>query len=218
MIHTQIEPHQRTEFFSKGKLRNLRKKEFLFHQNGESTGLWILHRGRVKIIRTNEAGKALITRVAFAGELVGYRAFLAEEPYAASAQAMENSQCSFIPGDYFKAFLRKHQHLSYYLLTKLARMLGEAETNTERIAHEDARSRVAHTLVDLACTHERYRIPGTDRCTIQILRRDLAELTGLTVETTVRVIKSMEQDGMIEISGKDIYLRKSLSHRFIQKA
>ncbi len=217
VLHDQIEAGQLAEFVSHGQTRRLKKKKYLFHQNENPAGLWVLRQGRVKIIRSNEMGKSLITRVVFSGELVGYRALLAEEPYAASAQAMDDCQCTFIDGVYFKSFLRMHEHLSFYLLMKLARLLGEAENNTERIAHQDARSRVTHNLVQLACTNKRYRIPGSNRRTIQILRRDLAELTGLTVETTVRVIKSMEQDGLIEISGKNIRLRKSMSHHYIQR-
>ena len=57
---------------------------------------------------------------------MGYRSLLCDEPFGATAEAMEDAEITFLPAETFNHLLEADPKLSYAMLQKIAYELGEA--------------------------------------------------------------------------------------------
>lgn len=157
----------------------------------------------------NEDGREFVQGYFTEGQSFGEPPFFNRVPYPASAAAVTDAEvwrCPYAPfmnllRDHFEVHLGITQALSGRLLYK-AMMLSE-------IAVEEADHRLK-TLIEYFARNtddvkqgEPYRVPFT--------RQQLADMTGLRVETVIRSIKSMEQQRLLLIDegGKIIWNRKN---------
>src|SRR5689334_4244261 len=73
-----------------------RRKQVLFYEGQNPSGLYCVNSGKVKLYKTGADGRSLIVRMAEAGDLVGYRALFSDEPYHATAEMIEEGDVCFV--------------------------------------------------------------------------------------------------------------------------
>ena len=184
-------------------LFELKKGEFLFREGETARGIWIICNGVVKMYRqTAVEGKPLITRISRSGELMGYRSFFADQPYQGNAEAMVKTTASHLDRNYVHNLIFRNGPLALLLLQKFARDLGRAEVVATNMAYRGAKDRVVDVIYDLHMNTPNAEVD--DHWAFNIRRQDLAELAGLTIETTVRVLKELEKDGLLVIDRHQI--------------
>ena len=185
----------------------LKKNEVLFREGDEPHGIWTICQGQIKLCKQSPVdGKPFISRIARSGELLGYRAFFAEEPFQGTAQAMMPTCVSFFDRSLINSLVIQNGTAVLSLLQKLACDLGNAEYIATNIAYGGAQKRVVDVLLELQ-RERRGSSPSALDWGVQIRREDLAQLAGFTVETTVRALKKLERKGVVEMAGRQIRLR-----------
>lgn len=180
-----------------------RSGETVFYEGETPTGVYVVCTGKVKINKASRTGQQLLMRIESPGDLVGHISTLAEWPYAGSAEAMEESVVSMVDQDSLRKFLSKHPKAALALLREVARDVRRGEAKARDIAFKPARGRLAGTLV-------RMMTPAANKkakpMVSNLKRRELAEMAGLTIETTVRLLKDFEGSDLIQRKAKDIVL------------
>jgi CRP-like cAMP-binding protein len=118
-------------------------------------------------------------------------------PYPASAVAVVDSEVWKCPHDEFVNLLRDNFEIHLHLTEVLSGRLIYKSIMLTEIAVEEAEHRLT-TLIEYfrrdepkAKLGEPFRVPFT--------RQQLADMTGLRVETVIRSIKSMEQKGLLRL-------------------
>lgn len=190
-----------------------RAGEAVLYEGDKPRALFVVCTGKVKVYKSSRTGQQLVTRVESPGDLLGHRAMLAEDSYSGTAEAMEESVVSQVDGEAFRDFLMKHPRAALALLKALALDVRRGEDKARDIAFKPARSRLASTLLDLGRSiKNKLSVTG-------VKRKDLAEMSGLTIETTVRLLKDFEKRSLLKKAGKDLILidepnLRSISERF----
>lgn len=180
---------------------NFSAGEVVFHEGTQPLGVYVVCTGKVKIAKSSRQGQELITRIESPGDLLGHVTLLAKEgPYSSTAVTMQPSIVSMVDERTFSNFLMKFPYASLGLLRALAQDVRRGENKARDIAYKPARGRLADTLL-------RLMRPGKPHAAVSgSKRRDLADMSGLTVETVVRAIKSFEEKGLVRKRGKDILI------------
>ncbi len=175
--------------------------EIIFHEGTTPMGVYVVCTGKVKVYKSSRSGQQLITRIEQPGDLLGHITLLDRTgPYMASAEAMEPSVVSLIDEESFTHFLTKYPNASLALLRALAHDVRMADNKTRDVAFKSARARLADVLL-------RLKKPGKTHSVVAgFKRRDLSELAGLSIETTVRLLKDFEERGLLAKKGKDVVL------------
>jgi len=177
--------------------------ETIFYEGEKATNVYIVCTGKVKIYKSSRTGQQLLTRIESPGDLLGHISLLSAWPYAGSAEAMQESVISMIDKSELEKFLLKHPHGALALLRELSKDVRRGEAKARDIAFKPARSRLAGTLV-------RMMTPATGKRSRPVVeslkRKELAEMAGLTIETTVRLLKDFETRGLVQRNGKDILI------------
>ncbi|MEJ2085615.1 MAG: Crp/Fnr family transcriptional regulator [Acidobacteriota bacterium] len=167
--------------------------EVLFFQGDPSKFFFSIVSGRVKIFKTTRSGKDIILGIFSAGDPVGTVAVFKEIPYPASAQALEASVCISITRDDLYRLLEDHPSVARGLLLGLTQRLVEhinriGELTGSRVEHRLARL-VLRLAKDLGRIEE-----GKTFIPLVLTRQELADLTGTTVETCIRIMSRWEKE------------------------
>ena len=178
-----------------------KRGEVVFHEGSTPQGLYVVCTGKVKVYKSSRTGQQLTTRVESPGDLLGHVTLLADEgPYTGTGEALEPSVVSMIDTRTFYNFLAKYPHASHALMRELAKDVRRGENKARDIAFKPARGRLADTLIRMMAPKKPFPIVAG------IKRRDLAEMAGLTIETTVRLLKDFEEREVLRKKDKDLVI------------
>src|SRR5215813_14215898 len=163
-----------------------RAREYVFMEGDAADWLWLVHSGRIKIVRHSHTGRDVVLELLGPGEVFGGVAVLERREYPASAQATEPSVVLRIPREPLIALSERHPSLIREMALMMGRRLRGAHDSMTSLATDPVEARLAAALVRLA---EREGEPGRGGITLPALtRQNLADMTGTTVETTIRVV------------------------------
>jgi CRP-like cAMP-binding protein len=152
--------------------------------------------GKVKMVSYNEQGREFVQGLFTEGQSFGEPPFFNDLPYPAAAVAVEASTVWKCGRQEFLRLLAEHPAIHLALTKVLSGRLIYKSMMLAEIAVEEAEHRLA-TLIEYfrkstePAAGGPYRVPFT--------RQQLADMTGLRVETVVRSIKAMEHNGVLEI-------------------
>lgn len=179
--------------------------ETIFYEGENPTSAYIVCTGKVKIYKSSRTGQQLLTRIESPGDLLGHISLFSNWPYAGSAETMTESVVSMIDKAELDKFLLKHPNASVALLHEISRDVRRGEAKARDIAFKPARSRLAGTLVRMMTP----AIAGKRSRNIveSLKRKELAEMAGLTIETTVRLLKDFETRDLVQRDGKNILIK-----------
>lgn len=190
-------------------LRHCQRKDFkakapILKQGEQSDSLYLILDGSVsvQVEDASDPGHMLVVAYLNPGDFVGEMGLFDEEPPTRSAMVVAKTQCEVA----MISYERFHQIRGQYpdILFAVARQLGVRLRQTTRklsdLAFVDVSGRIAHTLLDLCKQPDAMTHP--DGMQIKITRQELGKIVGCSREMAGRVLKSLEQDGLVAVSGK----------------
>ncbi|MBI3509833.1 MAG: Crp/Fnr family transcriptional regulator [Bacteroidetes bacterium] len=186
------------------KEKNILKNELLFSEGNSPSGVHVLIKGKVKLFTTDVQGREQIIHLARPGDIMGYRAVLGNDSYSCSASALEDSLVTIIPRETFFLLLEQNAAFSHSIIKLLTAELRHAEHHLAGMARKPVKARLADAVLHLAETYG-YEEDGST-LPVSLTREEIAGLVGTATETTIRILKSMEEEGLLATSGRKIRL------------
>lgn len=185
------------------RTKKLTKGEMLFRQGDTATFYFQVLRGEIKMNNYNEDGKEFLQGIFSEGDSFGEPPLLIGEKYPANAEALTNVELLALPKDSFFEMQRKHPETAIAVSQRLAARLYYKSIMASEIASHDPEHRLLKLIdyfkvhVDPVALNEKYYVRFT--------RQQLADLTGLRVETVIRAIKMLEKKGELFIDKRKVY-------------
>ena len=171
----------------------------IYHAGDTSDGLYIVHKGRVKIYRLSETGKEQLVRILGPGDFTGDLSLFTESVHEAYAEAMEPVELCVMSRDDFQQFILKYPAISLKVLSEFSKRLAKTEKQAANIAMETVETRIAMYLAEVADETMSKTI------TLPMSRKDLASHLGTTPETVSRKLADFEDNGWIKpFNNRDI--------------
>lgn len=194
---------------------HLKRHRTLFYEGDQVKGLHCIRQGKLKLFKTLNDGSMQILRLAKESDLIGYRGLLGNGKYIATAEVIEDAVICFIPKE--KIFELIHQNLSFSLglMSKIALDISEAEERSVNFLHKSSRERIAEALLLLEQT---FGTTPDGFINISLTREEIAGYTGMAVETTIRILYAMVEEGLLELHKKRIRLKEKEKLLEISKA
>ena len=169
----------------------------LFTTGEECRGLYMIESGRVRIYRTDPAGREQVLHVEGPGRTVAELPIFDGGPYPASAVTIEECELVFLPRAAFEFLYRNQPDIAHAIIRALGRRLRQLVHLTETLAFRDVAARLAMLLVGYA---ERAGIETASGVEIEIDRtqEELAHEIGTARESVSRAMKQLRRKGLIE--------------------
>ncbi len=196
-----------------GRVREFAANEIVLDEGRDADFLPVIVSGRVKMVRYPSVGKEVIVSIFGEGEMFAVPPVFDGEPYPSSAIAMEDSRLLMIERSEFFRLLRESTKFSFAVIGWMCEMLREKTSTINNLSLASPDQRVGNVLLRLA---ENRRETDGAPVVIRLRRQDIAEMAGLTTETTIRAAKRLEDRELIKIvRGKIIVESTDVLRRFL---
>ncbi len=175
--------------------------EIVFSEGDDATFLPTVGSGMVKMVRYPELGKEVIVGTFGAGEIFAIPPALDGKSFPATAVAMEDSELLIMPRNEFKALMDRSPKFSAVILEQMCGILRQKADTVRILATPSAEQRIAGILLGIVGD-----MNGNGPVRIDHRRQDIADMAGLTIETTIRSIRRMSSRDMFRIVRGKIYI------------
>jgi CRP-like cAMP-binding protein len=192
--------------------------QVVFYEGTPALAVYCLICGGIKLQKAGSGREQHVIRILSAGDIMGYRPVLADEPYAATAVAFETTAICTIPRADFIDLMRRSPELSLELLRRLSRELRISEDQMLSQAHETVLQRTARVLQFLL-VQSGGRKGDDERIGIPLRRMEIAQMVGTSPETLSRTLRKMGDRGIIKVTrgGIEVQNTEALKAFFRQR-
>jgi CRP-like cAMP-binding protein len=178
-------------------------------QEEPGDSLFVLLRGRVKVVLYGESGREVILAVfRKVGDFFGEMSLIDDEPRSATVIAAERSRLLVLSRGEFRSHLASHPSTALRVLTELSRRLRRADEVIGSLALLDVYGRLAGKLRELAAEQGEEREDGI-LVRVRPTQSELAAMIGTSRETVSRALSDLARRGFLESSGKKLLLRRA---------
>jgi CRP-like cAMP-binding protein len=194
-IFSRLSPTDRKTIAEVARVRTFGKGDTIFEQDSPSD-FYAITSGRVKIFKMMPNGKDVILEVFGPGDPLGAVAAYMERPFPASASALEDTTCVVIPRPAFFRLLEANPSLVRGLLLGLTTRLVELTNRLAELTGGRIEPRFARLFLKLATEMGRADRGGTF-IPLGLSRQELADMTGTTIETCIRIMSRWNKDDVV---------------------
>ncbi len=182
------------------------KNEIIFIENDAYKGFYIALKGRVKVYKTSTAGKEVILHIIKPPQPFADVPLFEGGNYPANAQAIDECLLLFIPKNEFIELIKNNHDISLKIIAGFAKRLREMSKKIEYITLKEVSDRLAKYLIDEINQN------GTIKLTepfvkLSISKANVASIIGTITETLSRSLKKLQDDKVIRVDGKKIFIR-----------
>ncbi len=168
--------------------------QVLFTEGSAADSVWAVAEGGVHIVKSVPAGREIILEVVAPGELFGAVVAIENRPYPASAVAASDGVVWRLPAALARESCQRYPSLRGAILGHVAERLRSAHERLRSVALERVEQRLARALLTLASKIGIHETGGT---VVKVTRQELADMTGTTVETAIRVTGRWQSLGVV---------------------
>jgi CRP-like cAMP-binding protein len=190
--------------------RQVSKDAHIVTQSEPGDALFIIAKGRVKVVIFGDNGREVILTLLKAGEFFGEMSLLDHLPRSANVIASEDSTVLVLKREQFVEHIQKSPTTALNVMSELSRRLRRADEIIGNLATLDVYGRVAHIMIDLAKKDGEEVDEGIlirERPTQQ----DIASMIGTSRETVSRVLSEFQRRGFVEMRGREILLSRKFA-------
>lgn len=190
------------KLYEKSKIKlNYKKGETICKQGSFASHIIFLKKGLSKIYLEGKS-KNLILKIAPPGNLIGLPCIHeGNNLFLYSASTYIDSEVELIDIELFKQFILTNPKFAFRVINVLNENTVQTYGRFHCFTNKQMHGRMADILLCLA-----QRIFKENAFNLPLTRGDLAELTGMSTESVIRVMKDFKDDGLIATEGKDIEL------------
>lgn len=180
----------------------LQKGHVLFCEDDYANFYYQVVEGKIKMCNTNEDGKEFIQGIFEAGASFGEPPLFDAGTYPASALADEDSTIIRLRKENFLQLLKENFDIHFCFTQTLARRLRFKSLISKEISSYGPLHRVSTLLKEYKKNHG---IQSSELFKIDLTRQQIADMTGLRVETVIRSIRQMQEKGELKIEKGKVY-------------
>ena len=183
---------------------NHKKNDIIYNQATPISKVYLVSKGKVKVVYYTEEGNEIIKAILTKGELFGEKALLGDQAQNEQAIALtDNTQLCPLSLDKMYELMRDNGRFSLEISKIISFRLKKTERRLERLLFKDAKTRLLEFIQDLV---EEQAASTKDAVEINhfYTQNDIANLIGTSRETVTKLLNQFKQEGILEYSRRTI--------------
>lgn len=184
-----------------GIAKRYEKGEFIYQEGSIPNHFFQVIEGAVRVYSTNVEGKELTHYYVGPGDTFGESQVLTGKPYTCIAQAKSATVIIKINKENFLNILRDFPEIMYDLLFTFAGKIYEGTCSAKMLIGHTPEERIIQFLdknKDISKGNKEKKI-------VPYTRQQIADFTGLRVETVIRTLIKMSDEGTVDIINRKVY-------------
>ncbi|MCG8379843.1 MAG: cAMP-activated global transcriptional regulator CRP [Proteobacteria bacterium] len=180
-------------------------KQLIIKEGEPSNDLYYIVSGSVTVMIEDSKGHEIVLAYLNSGEFFGEIGLFDNGRHrTAFVRAKSKSEIAKINYEKLKTLHNIFPDLLFSIASQMAIRLRRTSRKVSDLAFTDVKGRVARTLLDLCKEPDAMTHP--DGMQIRITRQELGRIVGCSREMVGRVLKSLEEDHLISVSGKTMVI------------
>jgi CRP/FNR family transcriptional regulator, cyclic AMP receptor protein len=185
-----------------GAYKKCAANEIIFQEGTQAQFYYQLVSGCVRWVNINDEGKEFLQVMIEPGECFGELPLFDGEPFAATAIADTDSMIIRLHQPTFHQLLKENPeiHLAF------SKLLSQRLRFKFLILREMANHNPEHSISTLLSYFKQTKKNICTKCNqVKLTRQQIANMTGLRVETVIRTIKTLQSKGQLHITKGKVY-------------
>jgi CRP-like cAMP-binding protein len=177
------------------------KSEVIFNENEIANFYYQIIDGGVRMFNSNEEGKEFTQGIFCNGDSFGEPPLFIDDVYPSTAIIIQDSTIVKLSKEKFLRILDEYPTIQKSFLTLFARKIHTKANTSKEIINQKPEFRIIAFL-----NHFKKKSNNcNDKILIPYTRQEIANFTGLRVETVIRVFSKMNECNKVEIINHKIY-------------
>ncbi|MCX5765790.1 MAG: Crp/Fnr family transcriptional regulator [Gemmatimonadetes bacterium] len=196
----------------------LREKSYprgsvILFEDDPGDSLFIVRRGRVKVVLVAEDGREVILGLLSEGEHFGELSLIDDQPRSAHVIAMEDAELLVLRREDFRRRVEANPSVAWALMLELSRRLRRADIKIGTLVLLDVPGRIARMLLDAV------NDGGSELIAKRLTHQTIAHVIGASRETVSRAMRDFQELGWVTTERRHIRVtnRAALEQRSQQR-
>lgn len=178
-----------------------RKGDNLTKQGAFASYALFVINGLARQYMEGEGGKSFNLRIIKPGEFVGLSAVFTKNTFNYSSVALTDCQVFLVEKETIASVIRQNGQFGFNMIKRYCEQNANLFETLKTVLYKQMNGRMAGTLLYID------NLKSENPEIFQLLsRKDLADFAGISTESAVKLLKSFEKDGLIELQEKDIVI------------
>lgn len=184
--------------------------ETIFKQGTIITHILSLTSGLVKVYIEGLNEKSLILRIGQAGDLLGGPGLFTDKRFHYSVAALTECTGCFIDIEVLISMVKENKDFAINMLTHVNKAAINNFNKFIGLTQKQMQGRIADALLYLS-----QNVYKSNKFSADISRQDLADITAMTKESAIRILKEFKDDQIIRVDNNDFEILKPEKLEFI---
>jgi CRP-like cAMP-binding protein len=182
-------------------VNKVKKNTTIFHQDDKARFYYQLLEGQVKVFNLSPSSKEFVQGIFNDGESFGEPALFIHEPYAAHAIATKDSIILKLSQESLLQILDDHPSIQRSFLVMFAQKIYDKSVSARMLNQQSPDLRI----LDFLAYYKKKSTAAGDKILIPYTRQELANLTGLRIETVIRTLRKLKESKKVDIIDHKVY-------------
>lgn len=205
-LFSELSIEQLRKVTSFSKIKKFKKNDFLFHKGDFYNGFFILLKGSVKVYKITAEGRESVVHIVKPLSAFADIPLFDGSNYPANAQSLEESLLIFIPKEGFYKLISENPEIALKMLAGFSKRLKSLVTQIEDLTSLEVSNRLAKYIL------KEIKTSGSEKLAEPFIRLSppkstIASYLGTITETLSRTFKKLQNDGIIRVVGKKIFVK-----------
>lgn len=191
-------------FLENCRHKRFRAKSSIIKEGDPSLDLFYVISGSVSVLTEDDKGREIVLAYLNPGDFFGEIGLFDDDNRSAFVRARTNCEIAQMSYNKLKSLNSLFPELLLAIAAQMAVRLRKTSRKVTDLAFTDVQGRVARTLLDLCKEPDAMTHP--DGMQIRITRQELGRIVGCSREMVGRVLKHLEEQHLIAVSGKTMVI------------
>jgi CRP/FNR family transcriptional regulator, cyclic AMP receptor protein len=177
----------------------------LFGEAQNQRGVFLVRRGRVKLLVCGSDGKTLILRMVKAGGMLGVASAISGRPYEATAETLEPSEISFLRQSDLLRLMRQHGEVALWVTQQVSHDYNSTCREIRDLMLSDsAGEKLARLLVGWLDSN--VESGQTGHVKMALTHEEIGQMIGTSRETVSRLFAGFRKQHLIQQNGATLVI------------
>ncbi len=200
------------EFLRHCQVEQHRSRSVILKEGEPCDSLYFILDGSVSVMIADESDPKhkMVVSYLNMGDFFGEMGLFNKQNESRSAEIVARTPCelAIISYEKFHKIRSQFPDILFAIANQVGKRLRQTTRKLKDLAFVDVSGRIAHTLIDLCKEPDAMTHP--EGMQIKVTRQELGKIVGCSREMAGRVLKNLEEDGLISASGKTIVVYETL--------
>lgn len=204
-LFSELSIEQLRTVTSFSKIKIFKKNDFLFHEGDFYNGFFILLKGSVKVYKISSGGKESVVHIVKPLSVFADIPLFDGSNYPANAQSLEESLLIFISKEGFYKLISENPEIALKMLVGFSKKMKSLVNQLEDISSKEVPNRLAKYILKEINSSGTETLPEPF-VKLTVPKSTIAAYLGTITETLSRSFKKLQDEEIIRISGKTVFI------------